>query len=311
MKVFEVLNPGVYTMIQDLGRPGFMKYGVPASGVADGFSAKVANLLVGNKPEAAVLETILFRLDLLALEGLTIAITGGDLSPTINKEPLPMWQAVSVKKGDRVALKARKRGFRAFLAVRGGLEGAKFMESRSVFARGLMGEPLKAKEILETANDGIRPPYLKQLPAEMIPDSAGKKNLRVILGPQEDRFTPKGIETFLSSEYAVSAQSDRMGYRMQGPKIEHVKGADIISESIGRGAVQVPLDGNPIIMLWDAQVSGGYTKIATVISADLDKLAQIMPGEKLRFQSVSIAEAHRALREEVERFQKVQKLIGG
>ncbi len=311
MKAFEVVNPGVYTTIQDLGRTGFMKYGVPASGVSDSFSAKVANLLVGNKPEAAVLETTLFRLDLLSLEGLTMAITGGDLSPTVNKEPLPMWQAVAVKKGDRIAFKARKKGFRAFLAARGGFEGAKFLESRSVFARGLMGEPLKAKEILETENAAINPPFTGPLPAEMIPNYSVKKPLRVILGPQEDRFTTKGIETFLSSEYTVNPQSDRMGYRMEGPKIEHVKGADIISESIARGAVQVPLDGNPIIMLWDAQVSGGYTKIATVISADLDKLAQIMPGGKLRFQSVSIAEAHQAFRQEVERFRKVQKLILG
>lgn len=309
MKAFEVINPGIYTMIQDAGRMGFMKYGVPASGFSDSFSAKVANLLAGNKPEAAVLEITLFRLDLLALEDLVIAVTGGDLTPLRNKEPLPMWQAIAVKKGDRITFKARKKGFRAFLAVHGGFEGPRFLGSRSVFARGLMGEPLKAGEILETENAAISPPYPKALPAEMIPDYQGKRPLRVILGPQDDRFTTRGIETFLSSEYAVSAQSDRMGYRLEGPKIEHAKGADIISESIARGAIQVPLDGNPIIMLWDAQVSGGYTKIATVISADIDRLAQVMPGERLRFESVSIAEAHRVLREEAERFQKVQELF--
>jgi antagonist of KipI len=311
MKAFEVIHPGIYTMIQDLGRPGFMKYGVPASGVSDTFAAKIGNRLVGNQPGAALLEILLFRLELLALDDLIIAVTGGDLSPTIHRTPLPMWQAVSIRKGDRLIFKGRKKGFRAFLAVRGGFEGPKFLGSRSVFARGLMGEPLKAGQILERENEILGPPSPRGLPPEMIPDYQTKEPIRVMLGPQEDRFTPQGVETFLSSQYKVSPQSDRMGYRLEGPKIEHVKGADIISESIARGAIQVPLDGNPIIMLWDAQVSGGYTKIATVISADLDRLAQVMPGDQLRFQPVSMEEAHRALREETERLQRAEKSILG
>ncbi len=311
MKVFEVLNPGIYTTLQDLGRPGFMKYGTPASGVADSFSARVANLLAGNLPGAAVLETTLFRLELLAMDDVTIAVTGGDLSPVLEKNPLPMWQAVSAKKGDKISFRARKKGFRSFLGVSGGFDGPKFMGSRSVYVRGLMGASLKAGEILETENVAERPPFLKPLPADLIPNYGDKRPLRVILGPQEDRFTPQGVETFLYSEYTVSPQSDRMGYRMEGPKIEHRKGADIISESIARGAIQVPGDGKPIIMLWDAQVSGGYTKIATVISADLDRLAQVMPGEKLRFQAVRMEEAHQAVKEEQERFERVQRIVEG
>ncbi|MCX5907105.1 MAG: biotin-dependent carboxyltransferase family protein [Deltaproteobacteria bacterium] len=311
MKAFEVLHPGIYTTLQDLGRRGFMKYGTPASGVADSFSAKVANLMVGNLPGAAVLETTLFRLELLALEDVTIAVTGGDLSPVQNKNPLPMWQAISLKKGDQIAFRARKKGFRAFLAIRGGFGGPKFMDSRSVYVRGMMGSPLKAGEILESEDAAVAPPSLRPLPPDLIPDYADKKPLRVMLGPQEDRFTSQGIETFLSSDYTVSPQSDRMGYRLEGPKIQHVQGADIISESIARGAVQVPGDGKPIIMLWDAQVSGGYTKIATVISADLDRLAQVMPGEKLRFQAVPVEEAHEALREFEESVSRVRKMIEG
>jgi allophanate hydrolase subunit 2 len=133
----------------------------------------------------------------------------------------------------------------------------------------------------------------------------------VILGPQQDRFSPKGLETFLSSEYTVSPQSDRMGYRLQGPGIEHVQGADIISEAIARGAVQVPGDGLPIIMLWDAQVSGGYTKIANVITADQDLLAQTMPGETLRFKAVTLEEAHAALRRHETRLEEVKRAIAG
>jgi antagonist of KipI len=309
VRAFKVIHPGVYTTLQDSGRVGYMKYGIPASGAADRFSARVANLLAGNLPEAAVLETTLFRLDLLALEDLVIAVTGGDLSPRVNQEPLPMWQGVSVKSGDRISFGGRKRGFRSFLAVRGGFAGPRFLGSQSVFARGLMGNPCQAGEILETAKGAAGTPFLAPFPADLLPDFSRRAPLRVILGPQEDRFSRQGIETFLSSEYAVSPQSDRMGYRLDGPKIEHTQGADIISEGIARGAVQVPGDGLPIIMLWDAQVSGGYTKIANVISADLDGLAQVMPGQKLRFSAVSLEEAHRALREERERLATVRRLM--
>jgi antagonist of KipI len=311
MKALEVINPGIYTTLQDLGRPGYMKYGIPASGAADRFSARVANLLVGNQPEAAVLETTLFRLELLALENLAMAATGGDLSPAVNKNPFPMWQAVSIRKGDRISFRGRKRGFRAFLAVRGGFSGPRYLGSRSVFSRGQMGNPLRPGEILETENSAAFPPFDSPLPPNLIPDFPLRPILRVILGPQQDRFSPKGLATFLSSEYTVSPQSDRMGYRLEGPRIEHVQGADIISEAIARGAVQVPGDGLPIIMLWDAQVSGGYTKIANVITADHDLLAQTMPGETLRFKAVTLGEAKAALRQREMRFAEVKKAVTG
>ena len=311
MRAFEVINPGVYTTLQDLGRPGFMKYGIPASGVADRFSAQAANLLAGNPPGATVLETTLFRLELLALGDLVIAVTGADLSPLVNKGPFPLWQGVLIRKGDRISFRGRKRGFRAYLAVRGGFAGPQFLGSRSVFARGLMGNPLHAGEILETEKNGVQTPFYASLPPDFVPDFSCRTPIRVLLGPQQDRFSPLGGETFLSSEYTVSPQSDRMGYRLEGPKIEHTQGADIISEAIARGAVQVPGDGLPIVMLWDAQVSGGYTKIANVISADLDGLAQVMPGEKLRFSAVTLEEAHRALREDRERLATVRRLIEG
>ncbi len=309
MKAFEVLHPGVHTTIQDLGRPGFMRYGIPASGVADRFSARVANLLVGNAPGAALLEITLFRLELLALNDLIIAVTGGNLSPVVNNNPLPMWQTVPISKGERVAFRARKQGFRAYLALQGGFSGQKFLGSRSVFIRGLMGNMLKAGEILETESTALKPTSPKSLAKEMIPPFPANNFLRVILGPQEDRFTPGGIATFLSSAYRVSPQSDRMGYRLQGPPIKHSGDADIISEPIARGAIQVPGDGLPILLLWDAQVSGGYTKIANVISADLDRVAQVMPGESLHFQAVTLEVAHEALREESAHFERVQKSV--
>jgi len=309
MKAFQVIHPGVLTTIQDLGRPGFMKYGTPASGVADRFSARVANLLVGNPEGSALLEITLFHLELLALNDLTIAVTGGNLSPTLNGTPFPMWQAGAMKKGDKLAFKGRKQGLRAYLAVRGGFSAPVFLGSRSVFVRGLMGSPLQAGEVLETERDAARPACRKPLPPGMVSPIFSQGAIHVLLGPQEDRFTSKGIETFLSSEYRVSSQADRMGYRLEGPVIEHRMGADIISEPIARGAIQVPGDGLPIIILWDGPVSGGYTKIANVITADLDRLAQVVPGEKLHFQAITLEQAHEKLREEEARWERIRKRI--
>ena len=217
MKAFEVSNPGIFTTIQDLGRPGYMKYGTPASGVADSFSAQVANLLVGNPPGAALLEITLFRLELLALNDLIIAVTGGNLSPNLNGKSLPMWQALALREGERVAFRARKEGFRAYLAIQGGFSGREFLGSRSVFVRGLMGNVLQTGEILEIANPVTQSIPFRKILQEMIPIFSNKNILRVILGPQDDRFTQKGMETFLSSAYRVNSQSDRMGYRLEGP----------------------------------------------------------------------------------------------
>jgi antagonist of KipI len=266
-------------------------------------------MLVGNAADAALLEITLSRLELLVLNELVIAVTGGNLSPMVNGNPLPMWQTLFVKKGERVAFRARKQGLRAYLAVQGGFSGREFLGSRSVFVRGLMGSILKAAEVLETQSAGVKPTPPRSLAKDMIPPFPANNFLRVILGPQADRFTQKGIETFLSSEYRVSPQSDRMGYRLQGPAIEQSQGADIISEPIARGAIQVPGDGLPILLLWDAQVSGGYTKIANVVSADLDRLAQIMPGESLHFRAVPLEEAHELLRKEWAYFEQVRKSI--
>ena len=309
MNAFLVMHPGIHTAIQDLGRPGFMKYGIPASGAADRFSFEIANLLVKNSPSAAVLEITLFRLELRALSNLIISCTGGNLTPTVNGHPLPMWQSFTLKEGDRLAFRLRKEGFRAYLAVHGGFSGPKFLESRSVFTRGLMGKTLQAGGILKTEASNYESFSLKKVPPNMVPTFLPNPLLRVMLGPQDDRFTPQGIATFLSAEYRVSPQSDRMGYRLEGPKIGHLAGWDIISEPISRGGIQVTGDGLPIILLWDAQVSGGYTKIANVISADLDRLAQVMPGEKLRFKAVSLEEAQAAWKEEKARREQIPNIL--
>ncbi len=309
MKAFEVTRPGILTTIQDLGRPGFMKYGIPISGAADRFSCQVANWLLGNETKAAVLEVTLGGLEMVACNALWIAVTGGDLTPFVNGEGLPMWQAVLLRRGDRLSFRRRRKGFRSYVAIRGGFFAPIFLESRSVFVRGLMGEKISAGKVLETEDAIIADPCKHPLPPEMIPPFAEPQSFRIVLGPQEDRFTPEGIETFLASEYKIHFQSDRMGYRLEGPRVEHRKGADILSEPIARGAIQIPGDGLPILILWDGQVSGGYTKIGHVISADLDRLAQRMPGEKIRFIAIPLEEAHQAYCETQNFHEQVRKFI--
>ena len=309
MRAFEVRRPGILTTIQDLGRPGFMKYGIPVSGAADRFSCQVANWLLGNEIKAAVLEVALGGLEMVACNALWITVTGGDLSPLVNGEELPMWRAVLLRKGDRFSFGRRRKGFRCYVAIRGGFSAPIFLGSRSVFVRGLMGEKISSGKVLETENAVISDPCKDPLPPEMIPRLGEDPSFRIVLGPQEDRFTPEGIETFLASEYKIHFQSDRMGYRLEGPRVEHRKGADILSEPIARGAIQIPGDGLPILILWDGQVSGGYTKIGHVISADMDRLAQRMPGEKIRFTAIPVEGAHQAYREARDFHEQVRKFI--
>lgn len=309
MRAFEVLHPGVHTALQDMGRPGFMRYGIPISGAADRFSAEIANLLVNNESSAAVLEITFFRLDLRALDDLCLVVTGGDLSPVLNGSPLPLWQPLFIGRGDRLTFRARKKGLRAYLAVSGGFAGPVYLGSRSVFRRGLMGDVLQAGQILETEKASRPEIGAGPFPAAWIPDFSGEVLLRVIPGPQEDRFTARGRRSFYSGEYTLSHQSDRMGYRLQGPPVEQARGSDIISEPVVPGAIQVPGDEQPIILLWDAQVSGGYTKIATVISTDLDRLAQVTPGEKVRFEAVTLEAAHGILRREEARREGMRRFL--
>ena len=150
---------------------------------------------------------------------------------------------------------------------------------------------------------------MRRLPDPMIPSYSKEADIRVLMGPQEDRFTPQGIETFLGRIYTITSQSDRQGYRMEGPPIAHVSGADIISDAILPGAIQVPGNGQPIIMMLDAQTTGGYTKIACVVSADMDILAQMLPGRKVRFKKVSIMEAHRLVQDYADKVSRIKEAL--
>ena len=309
MQTFEVIQPGPLTTIQDLGRYGYQQYGVPPSGAMDNYAFRIGNLLVGNDETAASLEITLFGSQLRVLQDTVIAVTGADLAPTLNSDSLPRWESIPVRHGDIISFGSLKSGCRAYLSVTGGINVSKVMSSAATYTRarigGLDGRALQKGDILLTFAS-IPAPSGVRVPSEYVPKYSCQIELRVILGPQDDYFTEDGINTFLRSEYTVSTQADRMGYCLEGPPIQHRTTADIISDGIPLGAVQVPGDGLPIILLVDRQTTGGYTKIATVISVDIPKLAQAKPGDKVRFQQIGQDEAQIALQEYEQRIETIK-----
>ncbi len=315
IETFEVIEPGILTTIQDMGRYGFSQFGVPPSGALDTFSLKVGNLLVGNREREACLEITLMGLKIKVLKEVVIAITGGDLSPTLNEEPLEMWRTHLLVEGDVITFKKVRAGCRAYLAVSGGFVVPKIMGSSSTYLSGnfggLEGRKLRRGDILYTLD--ISPSLNKlglRFPSDWIPSPEKEVLLRVIPGPQDHHFTEKGSQTFCSSSYQVTPQCDRMGVRLEGPKIERRSDVEesIISEGLISGAIQVPGDGKPIIILTEL-VTGGYTKIATIISTDLSKVAQLKPGDQVRFKPISIEEAHDLLKEQEEKLKGFRKII--
>ncbi len=312
---FEVLEPGILTTIQDLGRFGFSQFGVPPSGALDTFSFRIGNLLVGNREEEACLEITLMGLKIKALKEVVIAITGGNLSPALNGEPLDMWRTHLLVEGDILSFKKVRAGCRAYLTVGGGFVVPKIMGSCSTTLSGkfggLKGRSLRRGDILHTLNISSSLNKLGlRFPMDWIPSLEKEVLLRVIPGPQDHHFTEKGFQTFCSSSYQVTPRCDRMGVRLDGPKIERRSDVEesIISEGLISGAIQVPGDGKPMIILTEL-VTGGYTKIATIISTDLPGVAQLRPGDRVRFKPISIQESHRLLKQMEDRLRDFKNLI--
>lgn len=294
-----VLNPGLLTTVQDLGRVGYQQFGVSVSGVMDPRAAAIGNILVGNPQGEAVLECTLMGPQLKFETDEVIAITGGDLSPTLDGQPVPTYAALAVKAGQTLRFGAPKAGCRAYIAFAGGLDIPLVMGSRSTYMKAAIGG-FEGRKLQKGDALGLRAPvagyanlHQRAIAPEFVPRPV--YTLRVVLGPQDDAFTPEGVATFLGSEYTVTNEFDRMGCRMDGPAIQHKNGGDIISDGIAFGAIQVPGSGKPILMGADRQTTGGYTKIATVISADFRLLAQLKAGDKVRFEAVSVQAAQQAL----------------
>lgn len=291
-----ILSGGFLTTVQDAGRVGYQQYGVPVSGVMDPRSFAIANILVGNEKDEAALEITMMGPNITFDEANIIAVTGGNLSPALNGSPMPMYRAVAVKPGDKLTFGMQVSGCRAYLAVAGGFDIEPVMGSRSTYLKaqigGVEGRKLGKEDRLTFRAPKTDLPNLVQgrfVPPEDF--TATHKTLRVVMGPQDDAFTEKGIKTFLGATYSVTNQFDRMGCRLEGEVVEHIKGGDIISDGISMGAVQIPSAGQPIIMLADRQTTGGYTKIANVITADFPLIAQCKFGDTVRFKAVTVTEA--------------------
>lgn len=312
----EIKRPGMLTTVQDEGRWGHQSSGVPVAGAMDLRALRLGNEMLGNEPGAAALEVTLLGPEIY-VEGSGAAVfAGAELGFSVNGENIGSWKAVLLKDGDVISFKGPQgKGCRGMLCVTGGIDVPPVMGSRSTHTRakmgGLDGRALKAGDILPA---GEPPALWKRLgrftvPPETVPQYGADDPLLIITGLQEDSFTDEGKKTLFESEYVISPESDRMGCRLNGPKIGHTSaGADIVSDAIPLGAVQIPAHGMPIIMTADRQTTGGYTKIGVLSPLSIAALAQKMPGEKVRFKKASVADGEAEQKQIHEAAERIRQL---
>ncbi|MGD6776050.1 biotin-dependent carboxyltransferase family protein [Sutcliffiella horikoshii] len=309
--LFQVMKPGLLTTIQDLGRTGYQEFGMVVAGAMDDYSLQIGNLLVGNDKGEAALEVTIMGPELKALEDVVVAICGGNLSPKVNGKQAPMWKSFKVKKGELIEFGRPVEGARAYICVAGGFDVPVVMGSKSTYLKaqigGFQGRALEKDDVLY-GEPTLKATTGRSIHPDKIPSYKKEMAIRVCLGPHLDAFHESSVEMFLSSTYEVTPQSDRMGYRLKGPKIEHKTSADIISEAIPLGGIQVPADGSPILLMADRQTTGGYTRVATVISYDIPLLAQAQPGTSIRFREVSVEEAQKLYQERAKFFSVLGKV---
>jgi antagonist of KipI len=303
-----VVKPGMLTTVQDRGRWGQQGSGVPVAGPMDAVSHRIANRLLGNDDEAATLEVTLIGPEVLFEESAVVAVCGAEFPVRVDGAPVPMWGPIEVRAGARLTFGARVHGARAYCAFAGGIPCEAVFGSRATNLVARMGpfggRALSAGDRLPLAPD--RPTALEELPATTlkgrvtppVPLPRGGARLRVMWGPQEHLFADAARETLTSSRYVVTPQSNRMGYRLDGPRLAHRDAADILSDATPLGTLQVPGSGQPILLMADRQTAGGYPKIATVITADLALAGQLAPGDWVAFDACDRRTAIAALRDQ-------------
>jgi allophanate hydrolase len=301
--ILRVKSPGLHTTVQDLGRDGFADVGVPPSGALDAVALRLANALVGNKPMAAALELLVSgpTLEVIA-ESAHVAFVGGTAGMSVedaHHRSVGPGRSVRLKQGDVLKIGMLARSSCGYLAVEGGIGVPLTLGSASTYTRGTLGgfegRALRAGDVLhgtETTAEHMELELAASLDADF------DAPIRVVLGPQNDHFTEAAIEAFLAGTYTVSAQADRMGFRLEGPVLAHTRGYNIVSDGIISGSIQVPGSGQPIVLMRDYQTIGGYPKIATVISPDISRLGRRSPGAKVRFAKVTREKAEAVYREE-------------
>lgn len=307
--MIHVLKPGLLTTVQDLGRPGYQQYGVVVGGALDAFAARVANLIVGNEDNAAVFEMAQTGPELRFDREAIVAWCGADFAAQIGDEPLPCDRAVRVAAGETIRFGLARSGLRAWLAVAGGLDVPLVMGSRSTYRRagigGHAGRPLQAGDDLQVfAPSGWARQILSALGAgrkrattwTVRPGTMGRPAaagvVRAVRGPECTWFTLDAQRAFFSAEWTATKEADRMGVRLAGPVLERRQSGDMVSSAVNAGIVQVPAAGQPIVLLPSRQSVGGYPRLASVATVDLRRIAQLRPGDRVRFEEINLAVAH-------------------
>ena len=308
----EVIDISGFATIQDLGRQGWRRFGVPTSGPMDVFAFQAANTLVHNPSDCAAIEIGLGDATFQALQDCVIAVTGAGYRLSIYLWEFSLWSSFFVRAGWKISFNKTDNGMWAYLAVTGGVQTQPVLGSRSTYLRGGLGG-MEGRRL--QAGDKIKTAYLPSVPQELAartlqqgarPNYSDHPIVEVIPGPQINYFTEESIATFMSQEYRVSVTSDRMGYRLEGPALTHRLQTELISEGMTFGAIQVPASGQPIVMMADCGTTGGYPKIGTVVSADLPLLAQCMPNKsKIRFRETTVAKAQKRYRELMNELDKI------
>jgi len=296
---FKVIKPGMLSTIQDLGRFGYQKSGIIVGGAMDKLALRIGNLLLGNSENEAGLEITLIGPALLFDKEQLIVLTGADLSPSIDGRPVIMWRPTQVAKGAVLSFGKPIKGCRTYLSVAGGFKISPDLGSCATYLQagigGWEGRALKAgdhipfKQVYKSTGKFTWSPDLK-----LYPKSANQV-IRVIAGPEFNSFTKESIHAFFTHLFTINKENNRMGYRLDGPEIQPAEKKDMLSSAVTFGTIQVPPRGNPIILMADCQTTGGYPRIANVITADLSILAQKQTGSEIKFELVTLAEGQKCL----------------
>ena len=311
MRMIDVQAPGLLTTVQDLGREGFGPMGVSPSGAADAVALRVGNRLVGNAEGAAGLEMTLLGGTFVFPEGGIVALTGADFGAILDDAPAPLWTSCEVKLGQTLRLRSTRSGARCYLCVQGGVAVKPFLGSASTHLLsglgGHEGRALRKGDVLKIgpSSEAFRK---RTVAAEALERLSPRKVLRVTPGPQSDWFAEVAQKLFYASAYRVAEESNRMGLRLEGAAITEGAQGEMISEGVSLGAVQIAAGGLPIILFVEQQTTGGYAKIANVISADLSSLGQLRPRDEIRFERVDF-ETARTLLIEQEKLLASEELI--
>ncbi len=318
----EILKPGLLSTIQDLGRYGYQKDGIIVSGAMDTVAHRIANILIGNYENEATIEATLTGPTIRFASPALIAVTGGNLSPEINGEAMGMWRPVYVEAGSILSFQKPVTGCRTYIAVAGGFAIPEVLKSKSTYLRaglgGYQGRALQADDLIPlNPSADTTAPQLRQnhdsftqttwaLAPQLYPTYEEQPIIRVVHGPEYELFSEASKKELWEQEFQVTMNSDRMGFRLSGPVLSLAEPTELISSAVTFGTMQVPAGGEPIILMADHQTTGGYPRIAQVITADLPVLAQVLPGKSIKFQEVTLEQAQQLYIQQELNIQKVK-----